>query len=818
MMQGMPGKRPEGRIFTRVLAGLALFFLSRAAPSALLQGNEGGDTGRADYVIEARLESAEDGSKRLTGRLRVSYVNHTQESTSEAWFHLYDNAYASNRSTHLRESWGALDGDEELEDGFGWQRVTAVRAGASDLTGSLRYRAPDDGNPLDRTVVSVDLAAPLGPGETLELEVDWEALLPRLRRRTGYKDDFVFMAHWFPKLGVFEGERGWNCHQFHANTEFYADYGTYDVTLDLPAEYEGKIGASGKMVEASRRIGERVVTRFVAPSPPDQERVDATGKRPLVHGFAWTADPDFVKKEATFHYDAWRSEYADEVELTQRALGPEKDLRLRNVEITLLIQPEHEDQWRAHVDATEAALFFYGLWFGEYPYEHITVVDPAWGADAAGGMEYPTLFTCGTRIGARTGMHQPESVTVHEAGHQFWYGLVGNNEFEAAWLDEGLNSYTDSEVMLRRYGESQGYTWYSGVAWRGVEPAPGPGGTVLASALAARSIPLYGLDFELTPLRPSGFLDAWRDQPELCFVPRPTDPRWNDRVRYLRDPDRDPIDTPGWQYADRESYRTNSYPRTAVALRSLEGLVGRERFLRGMRHFAETWRYRHPYPDDFFAAFAEGAGADLDWYFEALFRGTGTVDWSVDVEQRREPRERGFVQESPDRPFSAVPPPEEPAPEEPTPEEPTPEDPATEDPATEGPATEPLPEDGGGQPAVAEEAGADERPWRAEVLIVRRGELCLPLEYELRFDDGSIERHVWSREDQLAGRWLALDHAGPKKLAAVLLDPDRDWYLDTDMSNNSWFDEVDRLAPVRWSERVFNRYLHLLHWQSGLGG
>ena len=93
--------------------------------------------------------------------------------------------------------------------------------------------------------------------------------------------------------------------------------------------------------------------------------------------------------------------------------------------------------------------------------------------------------------------------------------------------------------------------------------------------------------------------------------------------RYLRDPDRDPIDTPGWQYADRESYRTNSYPRTAVALRSLEGLVGRERFLRGMRHFAETWRYRHPYPDDFFAAFAEGAGADLAWYFEAVFRGTG---------------------------------------------------------------------------------------------------------------------------------------------------------------------------------------------------
>jgi len=620
----------------------------------------------------------------------------------------------------------------------------------------------------------------------VELEVEWEARIPRVRRRTGYKDDFLFLAHWFPKLGVFEGQRGWNCHQFHANTEFYSNYGTYDVTLDLPLEYKDKIGASGKLVVSSEifaESGNRIVSRFVAPSASDQERLDATGKRPLVHGFAWTADPGFVKKTATFHYDAWRSEFADEVEVAQKALGPDKELRLRNVEITLLIQPEHEDQWRRHIDATEAALFFYGLWFGEYPYEQVTVVDPAWGAGEAGGMEYPTLFTCGTRIGTRADMHSPEGVTVHEAGHQFWYGLVGNNEFEAAWLDEGFNSYTDSEVLLRRYGLQQAYTWYADIPWRGVEPAPGPGGTVLASALAVRSIPLPWVDFDLTPLRASGFLDAWRDQPQLCFVPSPTDPRWHDRVRYLGDPDRDPVDTFGWKYADRKSYGVNSYSRPAVVLRSLEGLVGRDRFLRGMRHYAETWRYANPYPDDFFAAFTQGAGTDVSWYFDELFRGTGTIDWSVEVEQRRQEPVLGFLQESPDQPFVEVP-------------------------------------SGGedGDPEAAGEDEEDDQPWHAKVFIVRRGELRLPLIYELRFDDGSVERHTWSREDQAAGRWVELEHVGAKKLTAVLLDPDRDWYLDTDMSNNSWFDEVDRLAPVRWSERVFNRYLHLLHWQSGLGG
>ena len=740
--------------------------------------------GRADYVIEARVDFPEPAAEaggpapRLTGSLAVRYHNRTDAATNEAWFHLYHNAFSSNRSTHLVEARGRLRGNE-LEDGFGWQRVTSVRSRGVDLMPGFRYRAPDDGNAEDRTVFSVELPEPLGPGEVLELELEWEARIPRVRRRTGYKDEFLFMAHWFPKLGVFEGERGWNCHQFHANTEFYSCFGTYDVRLDLPGHYAGKVGASGKqIVDDSRPIGDRVVMRFVAPSPADQERLDATGRLPLVHGFAWAADPDFVRKETTFHYDAWRGEYADEVEAAQRAFGTAEDLRLRNVQITLLIQPEHEDQWQRHIDATEAALFFYGLWFGEFPYEHVTVVDPAWGAGAAGGMEYPTLFTCGTDIGTRVDMHDPESVTVHEAGHQFWYGLVGNNEFEAAWLDEGLNSYADSEVLWRRYGPRQAYTRYSGVPWRGVEPAPGPGGTVLASALSMRAIPLPWVDFELTPLLPSGFLDAWRDQPALCFVPEPTDPRWNDRVRYLRDPDRDPIDTFGWEYADRTSYVVNSYPRPAVALRSLEGMLGRDRFRRGMRHFSESWRYRHPYADDFFEAFAEGAGVDVGWYFEALFRGTGTVDWSVEVEQRRLEPEQGLRQAGPGGPFELL-----------------------ERAEDEG--------EGDGQTGL---------PWQADVSIVRRGELRLPLTYELQFDDGTVERHLWTRAEQAERRWLALELVSERKLVAVRLDPDRNWYLDADMSDNAWFDDVDRVAPVRWSERVFNRYLHLLHWQAGLGG
>lgn len=764
--------RDRGEAWPRAFAVGLLGALMLAAP--LAAAPQAGGRGRADYVIEARVE---DSTKLLEGSLTVRWTNRAGRETSELWFHLYHNAFSNNRSTHLEESGGELRG-HEMTDGWGWQRVTAITARGQDLLGTLRYRSPDDGNEQDRTVFSVALERPVEPGQTIEVAIEWTAQIPRVRRRTGYKDDFLFLAHWFPKLAVFEGgKRGWNAHQFHSRTEFYSLYGTYDVTLDLPAKYEDRIGASGRVHGASRLLGDRVVTRFMAPSLQDRERVDSTGKRPVVHGFAWTADPRYVKKTKTFHFDAWAEEYAGEVDFAQRALGRDKDLSLRNVEVTLLIQREREAQWERHFDATFSALFFYGLWFGGYPYEHLTVIDPAWGAGAAGGMEYPTLFTCGTRLYSRPQMHSPEGVTVHEAGHQFWYGLVGNNEFEAAWLDEGFNSYTDSEVMFRRYGPKHSTTWYSGLPFDGVEPVSGPGGTPLANALSMRGIPLPWVDFELTPLRSGGFVELWRDQPQLTFVEELTDPRWSDRARYLSDPERDPVATFGFQYADSKSYSMNSYPRPAVVLRSLPAIVGKSKFLRGMRHYSETWRYRHPYPQDFFDAFNEGAGVDVSWYFDALLRGTGTVDWSVTVEQERSALPRGYFQERPGGPFVEL---------------------ADKD---EDEAEE-LPEP----------------PWEARILVVRKGELRLPLTIELRFDDGTSRRQVWTREDQRQSRWLSIDHRGAEQLMSVALDPDRAYFLDGDMSNNRWYEERDSVAPLRWTERAFNRYLHLLHWQAGIGG
>src|SRR5207244_11451057 len=116
------------------------------------------------------------------------------------------------------------------------------RGAPADLTSAKHVVAPDDGNPDDQTGMAVPLPRAVEPGASLTIEVRWTAHVPRTFARTGAIGNFFFIAQWFPKLGVLE-DTGWNCHQFHASTEFFSDYGVYDVSLTVPAGWV--VGATG---------------------------------------------------------------------------------------------------------------------------------------------------------------------------------------------------------------------------------------------------------------------------------------------------------------------------------------------------------------------------------------------------------------------------------------------------------------------------------------------------------------------------------------------------------------------------------------------
>jgi len=192
------------------------------------------------YQISVRLDP---GPHTLEGEQSLTWRNTTTRPADELRFHLYLNAFKNDRTTFMKESGGIHRGNRMREDGWGWIDLLSLRRhDGADLLPAAEFIRPDDANAGDETVLRVPLAEPVAPGATIDLDMAFSARLPRVFARTGYKGNYHFVAQWFPKIGVLE-EAGWNCHQFHYNSEFFADFGTYDVSITVPSEFV--VGATG---------------------------------------------------------------------------------------------------------------------------------------------------------------------------------------------------------------------------------------------------------------------------------------------------------------------------------------------------------------------------------------------------------------------------------------------------------------------------------------------------------------------------------------------------------------------------------------------
>ncbi len=495
----------------------------------------------ASYTIDVRLDPL---SRTVAGSQQIRWRNVTRRSTNHLLLHLYLNAFQNDLSTFAREGEFKLDWDlkGEIPDSYrGSVTVTSLRV--TEQPGAPPNRAlrhyfvqPDDGNEHDETVMRVDLEHPLKSGEEITLDLEFQSKLPRGIARTGWVEDYFFVGQWFPKMGVLE-EAGWNCHQYHRNTEYYSDFGTYDVTIRTPSTYV--VGATGNL-RSQTALGSETQHRFVAE---------------YVHDFAWTASPRFLQLQREFRH-----------------------ARLPEVDVRLLLQPEHEALAERYFTAALHALRYFGEWFGPYPYETLTIVDPAFRSDS-GGMEYPMLITGRAYFLTPERVLSPEAVTVHEVGHQWWYGMVANNEFEEAWLDEGINSWAETRVLSRAY------------------PPP------LDHRRFFKVVPI-ALDVE----RPFLFngLSSLRDAGHL-----------------------DPLTRTSWRIRDRTSYRVNSYSKPELVLRTLERFMGEELFLKSMRAYFQEFAFRHPTTSDFLATFDRVSGNDWDWFFDETFRRSDLADYSI---------------------------------------------------------------------------------------------------------------------------------------------------------------------------------------------
>ncbi len=499
----------------------------------------------ANYVMQVRLEPE---SRMISGSAILTWRNITSFPAPDLRFHMYFNAWLNTQSSFLnsvRHSNYNFSDFKESDWAFvhidSMQVLPSTNRTHQDVTNALRYIQPDDGNPADKTVLQLPLDRPVLPGDTIQIEFQFRTKVPKTFRRVGARSDYFFLAHWFPKIGVFEPNGQWNCRQY-IQTEYYADFGVYDVSITTPEGWV--VGATGREIATDSLDSGEITHQFFQRD---------------VHEFAWTASPHFSVHEKRFEHPV-----------------------LPSVDMRLLLMPDHASKKERYFAATEAALEYYGLWAGAYPYGHVTIVDPAY-RSRTGGMEYPTFFTGGTRWLSPLEARSPEGVTVHEAGHQFWYGLVANNEFEHAWLDEGFNTYFTTRTMQAAYPNPV----YTKRYFHGFLPVVFPSVNMPERTDGADAY--------------DGLRSAWK---------------------------RDPMSADSWRHGPG-SYGLNSYTKPALILRTLENYFGWERFHQVLTTYFERWRFKHPKPEDFFAIVTEITGEDMAWYFDQVWDNTVVFDYAV---------------------------------------------------------------------------------------------------------------------------------------------------------------------------------------------
>ena len=492
------------------------------------------DKPMSDRVVHYEIDAKYDAAKHTVDATEVlTYHNLTGQALDHFPFHLYQNAFQP-KSTWVREA--KIEGSRDTaydkweEKEYGSEDIKSLEVvGQGDLTGQLQFIAPDDGNKDDRTVVDLYVPKPIAPGAYVQFKISFQTRFPETQARSGWKRDFVLGGQWFPKIGVW-WHGAWNCHQYHATTEFFADFGVYDVKLTVPQNEV--VGASGVLVEEEN-------------NPDNTKTVTYHGDD--IHDFAWTASPRYKVRESVY----------------QSQMGP--------IKLRFLMQPAHWSQAERHEKITKETLDHFESWYGPYPYKTLTVVDPE-PDSAAGGMEYPTFITGDSSWFMPQGVHLPELVVEHEFGHQYWYGMVATNEFEDAWMDEGINSYTEVKVLDSILGKN----------------------TSVLNMLGATG-----------------------------------GERETQRGGYVGVADLDPIAQKAYEYYSFNSYGGITYGKTASVLLTLEGIIGEDTMAKAMHTYFMKYRFTHPTKEDFLKTIEEVSGRDLRSYFNRAVYGTPVMDYEV---------------------------------------------------------------------------------------------------------------------------------------------------------------------------------------------
>lgn len=518
-----------------------------------------------DYRIDVQLD---DVNHFLSGQLELDYTNNSPDLLDTIWMHIWPNAYKDN-STALAHQF-LRDGNVRFyyadDEQRGYIDSLAFKVDGQSVIWKLDKQHID--------ICFLVLNSPLQPGGTITIATPFKVKLPDGSfSRLGHVGESYMITQWYPKPAVYDAD-GWHAMPYLNQGEFYSEFGTYDVSITLPKNY--KLAATGDRQDAIREeynlmeLDRRTREKFT----PEAFEEGITG------GLSFPASSDTLKTvrfyQENVHDFAW---FADKRwnALTDTVTLPYSG---RVVQLWAFFTNYEPELWINSMEYMRDAVYYYSLWNGEYPYNHCTAVDGT--IAAGGGMEYPNI----TVIGLSGDALSLEVVIMHEIGHNWFYGILGSNERDHAWMDEGINSYNEMRYLRTKYPDTNMFASYLGLDDKLLEFArlDGKGPDFF-----------YKAGYELNASR--GY-----DQPN---------------------------DHPSAEYTSI-NYGTMVYMKTAVVFDQLAQYLGQDVFDDCMQNYYNQWKFSHPGPDDMQVVFETVTRQDLSWFFDEVLTTTVHLE---DVEQ-----------------------------------------------------------------------------------------------------------------------------------------------------------------------------------------
>lgn len=504
---------------------------------------------QTDYRISVRLNPE---TKSLKGFIQIEYINHSPDTLSFIWFHLWPNAYKDNHSAFAKQK--IASGSSTFHFYAPHQRGY-IDSLNFNIDGKHALIAE---HPEYNDVVKLWLNQPLLPGSSVTIATPFFVKLPKACSRLGYEGDTYRISQWYPKPAVYD-RYGWHPMPYLDQGEFYSEFGTFDVDITVPSHYV--VGASGNLLNDNEvawmdSLSARKTTPDSLPSPWNSTEKTLSYRIENTHDFAWFASPFYTVRTDT---------------VTLKNSG-------KKVKTQAIFKPENSNYWESVPQVLNDAVYKFSEWYMDYPWDVCTAVDGALGA--GGAMEYPTITVVGP-IGNQTML---EVAVMHEVGHNWFYGILGFNEREFPFLDEGLNTFSESRFMQWKY------------------PALKMHEALNLGETAAKALGMT--NFSYHQLYPTAYLVQARTNSDQ------------------------PLNLHSDEYTS-SNYGMMVYMKSSVVHQTLLGSLGEPEFNRLMQELFKQWAFKHPHPDDVEQFIRANSTTNTDWYFEDLLQSKKVTDYGI---------------------------------------------------------------------------------------------------------------------------------------------------------------------------------------------